>query len=88
MWLHTFDATASDGSQPRLKEGASHHARRGKNAEAFLIFYTKRKVSALMNAGMKYILEFWMFFKRMLRSRRYSVNNEAVLSKWEHKRYA
>ena len=26
------------GSQPRIKEGASHHARRGKNAEAFLIF--------------------------------------------------
>jgi len=25
------------GSQPRIKEGASHHARRGKNAEAFLI---------------------------------------------------
>ena len=49
---------------------------------------SRRKVSALMNAGMKYILEFWMFFKRMLRSRRYSVNNEAVLSKWEHKRYA
>ena len=24
------------GSQPRKKEGASHHARRGKNAEAFL----------------------------------------------------
>ena len=24
-------------SQPRIKEGASHHARRGKNAEAFLI---------------------------------------------------
>ncbi len=28
---------ASGGSQPRIKEGASHHARRGKNAEAFLI---------------------------------------------------
>ena len=25
------------GSQPRIKEGASHHARRGKNAKAFLI---------------------------------------------------
>ena len=25
------------GSQPRNKEGASHHARRGKNVEAFLI---------------------------------------------------
>ena len=25
------------GSQPRIKEGASHHARRGKNAEAFLM---------------------------------------------------
>jgi len=25
------------GSQPRIKEGASHHARRGKNAEMFLI---------------------------------------------------
>ena len=24
------------GSQPRKEEGASHHARRGKNAEAFL----------------------------------------------------
>ena len=28
---------ASGGSQPRIKEGASHHARRGKNAEAFLM---------------------------------------------------
>ena len=28
---------ASGGSQPRNKEGASHLARRGKNAEAFLI---------------------------------------------------
>ena len=27
---------ASGGSQPRKVEGASHHARRGKNAEAFL----------------------------------------------------
>ena len=27
---------ASGGSQPRKEEGASHHARRGKNAEAFL----------------------------------------------------
>ena len=26
----------SGGSQPRKEEGASHHARRGKNAEAFL----------------------------------------------------
>ena len=25
------------GSQPRIKEGALHHAGRGKNAEAFLI---------------------------------------------------
>jgi hypothetical protein len=25
------------GLQPRIKEGASNHARRGKNAEAFLI---------------------------------------------------
>ena len=25
------------GSQPRIKEGASHHARRGQNAEAVLI---------------------------------------------------
>ena len=25
------------GSQPRIEEGTSHHARRGKNAEAFLI---------------------------------------------------
>jgi len=34
---------ASGGSQPRIKEGASHHARRGKNAEAFLIkiFYRR-----------------------------------------------
>ena len=38
-----------------------------------------------MNAGMKYILELWMFFKRMLRSGRDFVNSEAVLSKWEHK---
>ena len=28
---------ASGGSQPRNDEGASHFARRGKNAEAFLI---------------------------------------------------
>ena len=28
---------ASGGSQPRNKEGASHLARRGKNAEAFLM---------------------------------------------------
>ena len=27
------------GSQPRIKEGAFHHARRGRNAEAFLISY-------------------------------------------------
>ena len=27
---------ASGGSQPRKEEGASHPARRGKNAEAFL----------------------------------------------------
>ena len=27
---------ASGGSQPYREEGASHHARRGKNAEAFL----------------------------------------------------
>ena len=27
---------ASGGSQPRKEEGASHNARRGKNAEAFL----------------------------------------------------
>ena len=26
----------SGGSQPRKEEGASHHARRGKNAETFL----------------------------------------------------
>ena len=38
-----------------------------------------------MNAGMKYILELWKFFKRMLRSGRDFVNSEAVLSKWEHK---
>ena len=31
------------GSQPRIKEGASHHARRGKNAEAFLIIKLSRK---------------------------------------------
>ena len=31
---------ASGGSQPRIKEGASHHARRGKNAETFLIVST------------------------------------------------
>ena len=30
------EINASGGSQPRKKEGASHHARRGKNAEAFL----------------------------------------------------
>ncbi len=30
---------ASGGSQPRNKEGASHLARRGKNAEAFLIIF-------------------------------------------------
>ena len=41
-----------------------------------------------MNAGMKYILELWKFFKRMLRSGRDFVNSEAVLSKWEHKKYA
>ena len=28
---------ASGGLQPRIEEGASHHARRGKDAEAFLI---------------------------------------------------
>ncbi len=31
------DKHVKRGSQPRIKEGASHHARRGKNAEAFLI---------------------------------------------------
>ena len=39
------------GSQPRIKEGASHHARRGKNAEAFLINLTgdnMRKVSTIL----------------------------------------
>jgi hypothetical protein len=51
-------------------------------------FCSKRKVSALMNAGMKCILERWTFFKRMLRSGRDFVNSEAVLSTWEHKRYA
>ena len=30
------EINASGGSQPRKEEGASHHARRGKNAEAFL----------------------------------------------------
>ena len=30
------EINASGGSQPRKVEGASHHARRGKNAEAFL----------------------------------------------------
>ena len=30
------------GSQPRIREGASHHARRGKNAEAFLIDKTAK----------------------------------------------
>jgi hypothetical protein len=32
---------ASGGSQPRNDEGASHFARRGKNAEAFLINHLK-----------------------------------------------
>ena len=31
------DKHVKRGSQPRIKEGASHHARCGKNAEAFLI---------------------------------------------------
>ena len=30
------EINAIGGSQPRKEEGASHHARRGKNAEAFL----------------------------------------------------
>jgi hypothetical protein len=41
-----------------------------------------------MNAGMKYILELWTFIKRLLGSGRDFVNSEAVLSKWEHKKYA
>ena len=31
------------GSQPRIKEGALHHAWRGKNAEAFLISVLLKK---------------------------------------------
>ena len=37
----------SGGSQPRIKEGASHHARRGKNAETFLI----DKTAQILQAG-------------------------------------
>jgi hypothetical protein len=37
----------SGGSQPRIKEGASHHALRGKNAETFLI----DKTAQILQAG-------------------------------------
>ena len=40
----------SGGSQPRKEEGASHHARRGKNAEAFL----KRKKTPAGKTGKLY----------------------------------
>ena len=33
------------GSQLRIEEGASHHARRGKNAEAFLIAKVQNIIS-------------------------------------------
>ena len=33
------------GSQPRIEEGTSHHARRGKNAEAFLIAKVQNFIS-------------------------------------------
>ena len=41
------EINASGGSQPRKEEGASHHARRGKNAEAFL----KERRPGFRNAG-------------------------------------
>ncbi len=36
-WFKEVGLNASGGSQPRNDEGASHFARRGKNAEAFLM---------------------------------------------------
>ena len=40
---------ASGGSQPRNQEGASHLARRGKNAEAFLIQINRAEKAVLLS---------------------------------------
>ena len=46
------------GSQPRKEEGASHHARRGKNAEAFLNLHRAILVSSDMRYARKVKLAF------------------------------
>ena len=48
------EINASGGSQPRKEEGASHHARRGKNAEAFLNF---RKATSDLCIDQYYLLK-------------------------------
>ena len=47
------EINASGGSQPRKEEGASHHARRGKNAEAFLNLHRAILVSSDMRYARK-----------------------------------
>ena len=42
------EINASGGSQPRKEEGASHHARRGKNAEAFLKYKIRRSAVCII----------------------------------------
>ena len=49
------------GSQPRKEEGASHHARRGKNAEAFL----KRRRQSLFRAAVSFLVDIypgWVYY--------------------------
>ena len=50
---------ASGGSQPRNDEGASHFARRGKNAEAFLITIVYETAAATRQSFFN--IAMWLF---------------------------
>jgi len=50
---------ASGGSQPRNREGASHPARRGKNAEAFLITIVYETAAATRQSFFN--IAMWLF---------------------------
>ena len=52
------EINASGGSQPRKVEGASHHARRGKNAEAFLNLHRAILSTSVVRSARKVKLTF------------------------------